>query len=180
MGSARHDARRETERGSADRPAQYMFTALHATHQHADTKAGILAAAQAALAGTAGAWSQRAAVAWERGGAAGVFAGVLLALFVCGLVGGVVSLAAALSPRLLRDPDLNRYSFVQLAAGLDVLPADGVQPDESADRRELSHTVRFLARVAVRKHRWLRVAVVCTAVMGATGGLGVVLLRVMV
>jgi hypothetical protein len=172
MASARHEV--------GNRPAEYMFTALHTTHQHADTKAGILAAAQAALAGTAGAWSHRAALAWERGGTAGVFAGVLLALFVCGLVGGVVSVAASLSPRLLRDPDPNRYSFVQLAAGPDILPADRSRPDEAADRRELSQTVRFLARVAVRKYRWLTRAVVCTAVMGVTGGLGVVLLRVVV
>ncbi|MER6082342.1 Pycsar system effector family protein [Streptomyces sp. NPDC001833] len=172
MASARQEA--------GNRPAQYMFNALHAAHQHADTKAGILAAAQAALAGTAGAWSHRAVLAWERGGAAGVLAGALLALFACGLVGGVVSLAAALSPRLLRDPDLNRYNFVQLAAGPDILPADGSRPDEAADRRELSRTVRFLARVAVRKYRWLAGAVVCTAVMGVTGGLGMVLLRVLV
>lgn len=42
------------------RPEQYMFSALHSTHQHADTKAGILAAAQAAMVGTAGSWSGRA------------------------------------------------------------------------------------------------------------------------
>ena len=114
-----------TGQAADSRPAQYMFTALQTTHQHADAKAGILAAAQAALAGTAGAWSRQAVLAWERGGAAGVFAGALLALFVCGLIGGVVSLAAVLSPRLLRDPAVNRYSFVQLASGPDILPADG-------------------------------------------------------
>ncbi|WP_328335998.1 MULTISPECIES: Pycsar system effector family protein [unclassified Streptomyces] len=164
----------------SNRPAQYMFTALHTTHQHADAKAGILAAAQAALTGTAGAWTQRAVLAWERGGAAGVFAGVLLALFVCGLVGGVVSLAATLCPRMLRHPDPNRYSFVQLANGPDILPADGRGVDEATDRQEFSRTVRFLARVAVRKYRWLAAAVMCTAVMGVSGGLGVVLLRVVV
>lgn len=160
---------------AANRPARYMFSTLHTTHQHADAKAGILAAAQAALVGTAGVWSHQAALAWERGGAAGVVAGVLLALFVCGLIGGVVSLAAALSPRLLRDPYVNRYSFVQLAAGPDILPCDGTRPDEAADRQELSRTVRFLARVAVRKYRWLTRALICTAVMGAAAGLGVVL-----
>ncbi|MGW1140551.1 hypothetical protein, partial [Streptomyces zhihengii] len=107
-----------------NRPAQYMFAALHATHQQADAKAGILAAAQAALAGTAGAWTRQAVLLWDRGGASGAFAGVLLALFVCGLAGGVVSLAAALSPRLLRDGGVNRYSFVHLASGPDILPAE--------------------------------------------------------
>ncbi|MET9831850.1 hypothetical protein ABZ078_21695 [Streptomyces sp. NPDC006385] len=163
------------------RPAQYMFTALHVTHQHADAKAGILAAAQVALGGTAGAWSQRALLLWERGGAAGVFAGALLALFVCGLIGGVVSVAASLKPRLLRDPAVNRYSFVHLASGPDILPpGDGAQPEEEADRRELSCAVRFLALVAVRKYHWLVGAVSCTAVMGASAGLSVTLLPLLV
>ncbi|MBM9620221.1 hypothetical protein ACFU9F_22620 [Streptomyces zhihengii] len=199
-----------------NRPAQYMFAALHATHQQADAKAGILAAAQAALAGTAGAWTRQAVLLWDRGGASGAFAGVLLALFVCGLAGGVVSLAAALSPRLLRDGGVNRYSFVHLASGPDILPAEDapgaasrgasgggaaaggasggggaggaaggasggggaadVSGDEAAERRELSLTVRFLAHVAVRKYRCLTVAVACTAAMGVSAGLGVVLL----
>ncbi|WP_302851745.1 hypothetical protein [Streptomyces lunaelactis] len=34
------------------------------------------------------------------------------------------------------------------------------------------------ARVAVRKYRWLARAVVCTAVMGVSAGLGVILLPV--
>ncbi|KOX20749.1 MULTISPECIES: hypothetical protein [unclassified Streptomyces] len=174
-----------------NRPAQYMFAALHATHQQADAKAGILAAAQAALAGTAGGWTHRAVLAWEGGGGTGWFAGALLVLFTGGLIGGVVSLAAALSPRLLRDGGVNRYSFLHLASGPDILPAGGaegcggasegssasvsVSADEAAERRELSLTVRFLARVAVRKYRCLAVAVVCTAVMGVAAGLGVIL-----
>jgi hypothetical protein len=60
---------------TGSRPAQYMFTALQTAHQHADAKAGILAAAQVALVGTAGAWSHQAVLAWDRGGVAGVFAG---------------------------------------------------------------------------------------------------------
>ncbi|WP_411071032.1 hypothetical protein [Streptomyces sp. cmx-4-25] len=187
-----------------NRPAQYMFAALHATHQQADAKAGILAAAQAALAGTAGGWTRRAALAWERDGGPGWVSGALLVLFVVGLVGGVVSLAAALTPRLLRDGGVNRYSFVSLASGPDILPAGGASgggdtsgsasdsvsaagaagaaesagafaADEAAERRELSLTVRFLARVAVRKYRCLAVAVACTAVMGVAAGLGTVL-----
>jgi len=168
-----------------------MFTALQTTHQHADAKAGILAAVQAGLAGTAGTWSRGALLAWERGGVAGAFAGTLLALFVCGLIGGAVSLAAALSPRLMRGRAVNRYSFVHLASGPDILPADDADsdtgpgtdpgtgsdpgPDEAADRGELSYTVRFLAQVAVLKYRWLAAAGVCTAVMGVSAGLGVVL-----
>jgi hypothetical protein len=47
-----------------------------------------------------------------------VYAGSLLALFVCGLVAGAVTLAATVRPRLLRgSADSNRYSFVQLASG---------------------------------------------------------------
>ncbi|MFE9608035.1 Pycsar system effector family protein [Streptomyces sp. NPDC006012] len=156
--------------------AQVMFTALQTTHQHADAKAGILAAVQAGLAGTAGAWTRQAVRICEHGGAAGVFAGTLLALFVCGLLGGAVTLAATLLPRLLRGRAANRYSFLHLADGPDILPADGTVPDEAADRRELSQTVRFLAHVAVRKYRWLARAVVCTAVMGVSAGLGVTLL----
>ncbi|MET9899129.1 hypothetical protein [Streptomyces sp. NPDC006446] len=165
------------------RPAQNMFTVLHTTHQHADAKAGILAATQVALGGTAGTWSQRAAHVWDGGGSAGVFAGALLAVFLCGLIGGVVSVAASLTPRLLRDPAVNRYSFAHLASGPDVPPpVDGARPgeeaalEEAADRRELSRTVRFLALVAVRKYRWVTAAVMCTALMGACAGLGVTLL----
>ncbi|MEH0420470.1 Pycsar system effector family protein [Streptomyces sp. B21-083] len=159
-----------------------MFTALHTTHQHADTKAGILAAAQVALGGTAGAWSPRAVLVWDRGGAAGVFAGALLALFVCGLIGGVVSVAASLRPRVLRGRAVNRYSFVYLASGPDILPpVDGVQPEEEeAHRRELSRTVRLLALIAVHKYRWLAGAMACTAVMGVSAGLSVTLLPLLV
>lgn len=164
-----------TGQDADSRPAQYMFTALQTTHQHADAKAGILAAVQAGLAGTAGAWSRGIVRVCEQGGAAEVFAGTLLALFVCGLIGGAVSLAAVLSPRLLRDRAANRYSFVHLESGPDILPAEGVPADEPADRRELSHTVRFLAHVAVLKYRWLVGAVACTAVMGVSAGLSVAL-----
>jgi len=164
-----------TAQAADSRPAQYMFTALQTTHQHADAKAGILAAVQAGLVGTAGAWSRGGVLVCEREGAAGVFAGTLLALFVCGLIGGAVSLAAVLSPRLLRDRAANRYCFVHLESGPDILPAEDVPAHEAADRRELSHTVRFLAHVAVLKYRWLTGAVVCTAVMGVSAGLSVVL-----
>jgi hypothetical protein len=98
-----------------------------------------------------------------------------LALFICGLIGGAVSLAAVLSPRLLRDRAANRYSFVHLRSGPDILPAENAHADEAADRQELSHTVRFLAHVAVLKYRWLTSAVVCTAVMGVSAGLSVAL-----
>jgi hypothetical protein len=151
------------------RPAQFMFTALQNTHQHADSKAGILAAAQAALVGTAGWWSRPALHAVGDGGAPGVLAGVLIGLFLGGL-----------RPRVLEPGRSNRYSFVHLATGPDILPpAAGGSGDEEAEaareRRELSQTIRFLARVAVRKYRCLTGAVVCTAVMGVSAGLLVVL-----
>ncbi|MGV9352594.1 Pycsar system effector family protein [Streptomyces misionensis] len=172
-----------TGQTAGSRPAQYMFTALHTTHQHADAKAGVLAATQVALAGTAGTWSQKAALVWDRGGSAGVFAGTLMALFVCGLIGGAVSLAASLRPRVLRDPAVNRYSFAYLASGPDVLPppAEGGAPDdEAAECRELSRTIRFLALVAMRKYRWVTAAMICTVVMGASAGLSATLLPLLV
>ncbi|MEU0009000.1 Pycsar system effector family protein [Streptomyces sp. NPDC006314] len=158
------------------RPAQSMFTSLQTTHQHADTKAGILAAAQAALVGTAGAWSPPALRTAAAGGATGVLAGTLLALFLCGMFAGAGFLAATLCPRVLRPTGANRYSFVHLASGPDILPArtagDGT-PDQ--ERRELSQTIRFFSQVAVRKYRCVTAAVVCTAVMGVSAGLLVVL-----
>lgn len=153
------------------RPEQYMFGALQATHQHADTKAGILAAAQAAMVGTAGSWSGQALHTTQSGGVRGVVAGSLLTLFVCGLLGGALSLAAALRPRVLRPSGVNRYSFVHLAAGPDLLPPTGAGGEEERLHRELSCTIRFLARVAVRKYRCLTAAVLCTAAMGVSAGL---------
>ncbi|NEY36259.1 hypothetical protein GTU99_29575, partial [Streptomyces sp. PRKS01-65] len=121
------------------RPAQYMFTALQTTHQHADTKAGILAAAQAALVGTAGSWSGPALHTAAAGGVRGVLAGTLLVLFLCGLLGGAGFLAATVRPRVLRPAGANRYSFVHLASGPDILPARhphaaAPDPDPGQDR----------------------------------------------
>ncbi|MCX3286788.1 DUF5706 domain-containing protein [Streptomyces sp. NEAU-H22] len=158
------------------RPAQFMFSALQTTHQHADTKAGILAAAQAALVGTAGYWSAPALRAASAGGPAAVAAGVLLALFLCAMFGGAGFLAATLRPRVLRPDGANRYSFVHLASGPDILPARGSgDRDTDQERKELSQTIRFLSQVAVRKYRCVTAAVVCTAVMGLSAGLLVVL-----
>ncbi|EFL32841.1 conserved hypothetical protein [Streptomyces viridochromogenes DSM 40736] len=163
------------------RPAQFMFTALQTTHQHADTKAGILAAAQAALVGTAGYWSAPALRAASEGGPSGVLAGLLLALFLGTMFGGAGFLAATLRPRVLRPTGANRYSFVHLASGPDILPARNADAADAADgapdreRGELSQTIRFLSQVAVRKYRCVTAAVVCTAFMGASAGLLVVL-----
>ncbi|MFP3988665.1 Pycsar system effector family protein [Streptomyces sp. E11-3] len=162
-----------TGAGPDGRPASFMFSALQTTHQHADAKAGILAGAQAVLVGTAGAWSHQALHAWERGGAVGATAGTLLTLFMCGLFGGVGCLVAALQPRVLRPTSTNRYSFVHLASGPDILPAEGAH--ETSDRLELSQAIRFLARVAVLKYRCLTGAVACTALMAVSAGLSVVL-----
>ncbi|MEU4487613.1 Pycsar system effector family protein [Streptomyces purpurascens] len=158
------------------RPAQFMFTALQTTHQHADTKAGILAAAQAALVGTAGYWSPPALRSASAGGPAGILAATLLALFLCAMFGGAGFLAATLRPRVLRPAGANRYSFVHLASGPDILPArDGGDGDPDQEREELSQTIRFLSQVAVRKYRCVTAAVGCTAVMGVSAGLLVVL-----
>ncbi|MBH1935316.1 hypothetical protein I5Q34_13710 [Streptomyces sp. AV19] len=143
----------------------YMLGALQSAHQHADAKAGILAAAQAALAGTAGSWTWHAAELWRRGGGAGALAGLLLLLFACGLFGGVGCLAAALRPRVWRPRAANRYSFVHFASG------GGLPGADDADGAELAPVLRFLARVAVVKYRCVTGAVVCTAVMGASAGL---------
>ncbi|WP_030764862.1 MULTISPECIES: hypothetical protein [unclassified Streptomyces] len=163
-----------------------MLTVLQTTHQHADAKAGILSAVQAALVGTAGAWSEAAFDGWRRGGPLGVLAGALLTLFACGLFGGAASLAMALRPRVWRPTGSNGYSFVRLAAAPDPSapatdpttgpttdPATGVSAAE--DERQLHAAIRFLSDVALRKYRWVTAAVVCTAVMGATAGLGLLL-----
>lgn len=221
-----------------------MLAALQSTHQQADTKTGILAAAQVALVGTCDLWTGTAVGAWRDGGAAGALAGLLLFLFAAGLLGGAGALGAALRPRLLRPRGVNRYSFTYLASGAgagaggggtsrvartaraartasdactasvasgapgsaadavaapgsgsvaapagvpdgsgdtagggagDAAPDAVPDHDPAADRRELAQTLAFLARVAVVKYRCLSGAVVCTAVMGAAAGLGIVL-----
>ncbi|MFF4421397.1 hypothetical protein ACFY04_11520 [Streptomyces sp. NPDC001549] len=153
--------------GGAPAPAsRTMLTVLQTTHQHADAKAGILSAVQAALVGTAGAWSEAALDGLRRGGPLGWLAGVLLALFACGLFGGAASLALALRPRVWRPAGPNDYSFVRLAAAPDPSP-----PVAAEDERQLHAVIRFLSDVALRKYRYVTAAVVCTAVMGATAGL---------
>ncbi|QES48731.1 hypothetical protein DEJ50_13765 [Streptomyces venezuelae] len=162
------------DRSEADRirTAEFMLGSLQSTHQHADSKAGILAAAQAALVTTAGAWSGRAVDGWQRGGVPGLVAGVLLVLFAAGLLVGAGSLALALRPRLWEPAEANPYSYRRLSAGgPDVLLPVGAE----ASRRELSQAVRFLAGVAVAKYRWLATAVAGTAVMGVSAGLSVLL-----
>ncbi|WKD37233.1 hypothetical protein KO717_13190 [Streptomyces xanthophaeus] len=143
-----------------------MLTVLQTTHQHADAKAGILSAVQAGLVGTAGAWSEAALDALRRGGPLGWLAGVLLALFVCGLFGGAASLALALRPRVWRPAGPNDYSFVRPASTSDPSP-----PVTAEDERQLHAVIRFLSDVALRKYRCVTAAVVCTAVMGAVAGL---------
>lgn len=180
-------------------PDRAMLAALQSTHQHADTKAGILAAAQGALVGTAGAWNRQAVRAWEHGGWAGAVSAGLLALFALGLAGGAGCLALAVWPRLLRPSGPNRFSFVTLArspvgtastcpaTGPAAVSAAGAPPDRWPDRypdrwsqhtaehRELAETVRFLARVALVKHRFLMAAVVFTTAMGLGEGLFLIL-----
>ncbi|MFJ6483084.1 MULTISPECIES: Pycsar system effector family protein [unclassified Streptomyces] len=143
-----------------------MLTVLQTTHQHADAKAGILSAVQAALVGTAGAWSEAALDGWRRGGPVGALAGVLLVLFACGLFGGAASLALAIRPRVWRPTGPNDYSFVWLAAASDPSPPTNAAEDE----RQLHAMIRFLSDVALRKYRCVTTAVVCTAVMGTTAG----------
>ncbi|MFJ3813266.1 Pycsar system effector family protein [Streptomyces sp. NPDC090056] len=159
--------------GAPARAPRTMLPVLQAAHQHADTKAGILSAAQAALVGTAGAWSEAALDGWRRGGPLGWTAGVLLVLFACGLFGGAVSLALALRPRVWRPTGPNGYSFVSLAAASDP-PQPGTTPTPTPsdeDERQLRAMVHFLSEVALRKYRCVTAAVVCTAVMGTAAGL---------
>ncbi|MFD9477961.1 MULTISPECIES: Pycsar system effector family protein [Streptomyces] len=153
--------------GAPGSAARTMLTVLQTTHQHADAKAGILSAVQAALVGTAGAWSGAALDASRRGGPLGWLAGVLLALFVCGLFGGAASLALALRPRVWRPAGPNHYSFVRPAAAA----ADPSPPVTAEDERQLHAVICFLSDVALRKYRCVTAAVVCTAVMGTTAGL---------
>ncbi len=154
------------------RASHTMLPALQTAHQHADAKAGILSAVQAALVGTAGAWSGAALDGWRRGGPLGWTAGLLLALFVCGLFGGAASLALALRPRVWRPTTPNDYSFVSLAAASEPPPLTSPTHTPAAeDERQLRAMIRFLSEVAVRKYRCVTAAVVCTAVMGTTAGL---------
>ncbi len=152
--------------GAPGPASRTMLTVLQTTHQHADAKAGILSAVQAALVGTAGAWSEAALDGWRRGGPLGWLAGVLLTLFACGLFGGAASLALALRPRVWRPTGPNDYSFVRLAAASDPSPSTTAE-----DERQLHAMIRFLSDVALRKYRCVTAAVVCTAVMGITAGL---------
>jgi hypothetical protein len=148
-----------------------MLAVLQTAHQHADAKAGILSAVQAALVGTAGAWSEPAFDAWRRGDALGWTAGVLLLAFGCGLLGGAVSLALALRPRVWRADGPNDYSFVRLAAAAAPSPLAAPEVTPSAeDQRQLREMLRFLSGVALRKYRCVTAAVTCTAVMGTAAG----------
>ncbi|MFJ4869265.1 Pycsar system effector family protein [Streptomyces sp. NPDC088757] len=156
--------------GAPARAPRTMLPVLQAAHQHADTKAGILSAAQAALVGTAGAWSEAALDGWRRGGPLGWTAGALLVLFACGLFGGAASLALALRPRVWRPDGPNGYSFVSLAAASDP-PQPGTPIPYDEDERQLRAMVHFLSEVALRKYRCVTAAVVCTAVMGTAAGL---------
>ncbi|MFF4390140.1 Pycsar system effector family protein [Streptomyces sp. NPDC001552] len=153
--------------GAPGPASRTMLTVLQTTHQHADAKAGILSAVQAALVGTAGSWSEAALDGWRRGGLLGTLAGVLLTLFACGLFGGATSLALALRPRIWRPAGPNDYSFVRLTAASDPSPSTTTAEDE----RQLHAMIRFLSDVALRKYRCVTAAVVCTAVMGTTAGL---------
>lgn len=143
----------------------------------------LLVAAQGALVGTAGAWNRQAVRAWEHGGLAGAVSAGLFVLFALGLSGGAGCLALALWPRLFRPAGPNRFSFVDLARS-PVVPASAYPqptappaavPDREAEHRELTATIRFLARVAVVKHRFLTAALVFTTAMGLSAGLFLVL-----
>ena len=161
-------------------PDRLMLAALQSAHQHADAKAGVLVTVQGILVATAGAWNRQAARTWDQGGWAGTLSAVLLLLFALGLTGGAGCLTLALRPRLLQPVGPNRFSFVDLAhsaAG----PASSSRPtaataaspaaSHTAEHLELAETVRFLARVAVIKYRYLTGAILFTAVTGLSAGL---------
>ncbi|MFG2656899.1 hypothetical protein [Streptomyces sp. NPDC048425] len=136
--------------------------ALQTAHQHADSKAGILAAAQAALAGTSGTWAGDLAEIWRDGGPAAWTAGGLLALFTIALLGAAVCVALALLPRLWQPDTSSPYSFTRPG------PATGDNGDEQA--------IDFLSGVAVHKYRLTAGAVLGTVTMGLCAGLAVLLL----
>ncbi|MDX2851219.1 hypothetical protein ACH5AL_36580 [Actinacidiphila glaucinigra] len=138
---------------------------LQAAHQHADTKAGVLAAAQAALIGTSGSWAADMAATWRQGGFAGWAGGGLLAGFVVALVGGALCVALALLPRLWRTDTPSPHSFTR--PGPLTPDAGGEDSDEEV--------VDFLSRLAVMKFRLVAGAVLGTVAMGVCAGLAVVL-----
>jgi hypothetical protein len=176
--------------GSANRhqpestpPDRLMLATLQSTHQHADAKAGVLVAVQGMLIATAGAWNRQAVRAWENGGVAGAVSASLLVLFALGLSGSASCLALALRPRLLRPAGPNRFSFIDLArctpgpasSSPRTTPTADPVADRLAERLELAEAIQFLARVAVIKYRSLLGAVWCSALMGLSAGLFIVL-----
>jgi HEAT repeat protein len=143
-------------------------TSFQSATQHADSKAGMLAAAGAALAafvtghaadrlppllaGPHPDWRARAAVA-------------ILAAFTAAAVATGVALLQAIRPRIAPPPDeVNRFAFPtvahRLATGHPIARAD---PDELC--AEAWSMAARMAAIALAKHRHIRFAVYGTAAM---------------
>ncbi|MFE2020687.1 hypothetical protein ACFW9O_21865 [Streptomyces sp. NPDC059499] len=141
------------------------LSVLQTAHQHADAKAGVLAAAQAALVGTSGGWAADLVTAWREGGAAGWAGGALLIGFVVALGGGALCVALALLPRLWRPDAPSPYSIAR--------PGPTTAAEGGADGAE--EVVGFLSRLAVLKFRLVAGAVMSTVTMAVCAGLAMVL-----
>ncbi|MFF4604983.1 hypothetical protein ACFY12_19900 [Streptomyces sp. NPDC001339] len=144
-----------------------VYTSLQASAQFADTKVGILGAAQAALMATAVPQGGVVREAWARGGPAAWIAVALLVLHVTAFLPGVYCVVQALRPRLAPPPAPNRFSLPLLAA------ADGTPPpaDENSEREEIWQLIPVLARVVMAKHRYIARGVVWTGLMAVAAGL---------
>ncbi|MFI6584166.1 hypothetical protein [Embleya sp. NPDC050493] len=143
-----------------------VLATLQSATQFADTKVGILGAVQAGILATAIPRADAIRDAWERGGAFGWFAVVLLAAQVSGFVAGIYCVAQALRPRLNPPAAPNRFSLPLLAAG-DGAPPTGV---DRCEQQEIWQFARVVAEVAMTKHRHVTRAIVCTGMMAVTGG----------
>ncbi|MFI1383894.1 hypothetical protein [Embleya sp. NPDC020886] len=143
-----------------------VLATLQSATQFADTKVGILGAVQAGILATAIPRADAVRDAWERGGAIGWLAVVLLAAQVSGFVAGIYCVAQALRPRLNPPPAPNRFSLPLLAAGDGTPPTGG----DRCEQREIWQFARVVAEVAVIKHRHVARAIVCTGVMAVAGG----------
>lgn len=124
-------------------------TAVNGTVQHADTKAGILAAIQAGMA---------TVMATEEGPLPAA-AGARIPVHVAALVAGIVFTGAflmsgrylvqALWPRLQPAPVPSRFGIATL---IDMNPAAMVSTRPSEQCQEAWELARLLAGIAMRKH----------------------------
>jgi len=134
--------------------------------RYADAKAGLVAAAAAAVLALAAGNAADIVETWDRGGGWRV---AITTLVVGAAVAGVVTfwaLAQALAPRPLGGPPKpNRFSWPSLSA----LTSDELAAHVTATsvHDDAWQQARVLASIAEAKFRWCRTALVASIFMGA-------------